>query len=225
MNTDYYQHVRREIAPLLPRTASRILDVGCGAGATARWLKERYPAAHVMGWEGNAAMADPLARNVDEARIVDLNGPLPDPGGVDVLLLLDVLEHLERPEAVLAHLVAGMAPSGTAIVSLPNVAHLSVSAPLLLGRFTYQDAGILDRTHRHFFVRSSVVSLLGSAGLRIERGIRNGLDGPRARILLALTGGLLRDQLTKQYVVSGRPKGPGEHQGRIAWQAPRPSRS
>ena len=220
MNTDYYQHVRREIGPLLPQTASRILDVGCGAGATARWLKERYPSAHVIGWEGNAAMSDQLARNVDEARIVDLNGALPDPGGVDVLLLLDVLEHLEQPQAVLAHLVAGMAPAGTAIVSLPNVAHLSVSLPLLLGRFSYQDAGILDRTHRHFFVRRSVVALLDAAGLRVERGIRNGLDGPRTRFLFAMTGGLLRDQLTKQYVVSARPKVPGDSQGRIAWQAP-----
>jgi 2-polyprenyl-3-methyl-5-hydroxy-6-metoxy-1,4-benzoquinol methylase len=219
MNQDYFRQVRREIEPLLPGHATRILDVGCGAGATARWLKQRYPAAHVIGWEGNAALAPDLAANVDEARIVDLNAALPDPGPVDLVLFLDVLEHLERPGEVLAQVTASLSEQGTVIVSLPNVAHLSVSLPLLLGRFTYQDAGILDRTHRHFFVRRSVVALLNSAGLDVKRGIRNGLEGPRARLLLAASGGLLRDHLTKQYVVAARPRSHGGRQSAVTWQA------
>jgi 2-polyprenyl-3-methyl-5-hydroxy-6-metoxy-1,4-benzoquinol methylase len=218
MTLAYFEHVRKEIEPLLPERASRILDVGCGAGATARWLKERYSSAHVSGWEGNPALSVELARNVDEVHILDLNGVLPFPGPIDLLLLLDVLEHLERPQAVLAHLTSAMSPQSTVIVSLPNVAHLSVSLPLLLGRFEYQDAGILDRTHRHFFAKPSVISLLNSAGLIVERGIRNGLDGPRARILLTATGGLLREHLTKQYVVAARPQAPGDQQGRIVWR-------
>jgi 2-polyprenyl-3-methyl-5-hydroxy-6-metoxy-1,4-benzoquinol methylase len=219
MSEDYFSHVRREIEPLLPEQATRILDVGCGAGATARWLKQRYPAAHVIGWEGNAALAPDLAANVDEARVVDLNGTLPDPGPIDLVLFLDVLEHLERPREVLAHVTASLPSQGTVIVSLPNVAHLSVSLPLLLGRFTYQDSGILDRTHRHFFVRRSVLSLLDSAGLDVKRSIRNGLEGPRARLLLAASGGLLRDHLTKQYVIAARPRPQGGGQSQIARQA------
>jgi hypothetical protein len=140
---------------------------------------------------------------------------LPDPGPIDLLLFLDVLEHLEQPQAVLTRLASALAPGGAVIVSLPNVSHLSVSLPLLLGRVEYQDSGILDRTHRHFFVKTSVVSLLNGAGLRAERGIRNGLERPRARALLAVSGGLLKEQLTKQYVVSARL---GQGQGEIAWQ-------
>jgi 2-polyprenyl-3-methyl-5-hydroxy-6-metoxy-1,4-benzoquinol methylase len=217
MDPNYFKYVRREIEPLLPAAASRILDVGCGTGATARWLKERYPAAHVTGFEGNADLQSELASNVDEAHIVDLNGALPNVEAHDVILFLDVLEHLVRPDFVLAHLTTAMPAHGTVIVSLPNVAHLSVSVPLLRGRFTYQDAGILDRTHLRFFVRESAIALLNSAGLRVERGLRNGLLGPRARLLDAATAGLLRDQLTKQYVMAARPMGRGMQQGEVAW--------
>ena len=217
MHPDYYNHARREIEPLLPERASRIVDVGCGAGETSRWLKERYPSARVVGLEGNAALAPALGRTLDETHVVDLNGTLPDAGRPDLVLFLDVLEHLERPQAVLAQLTSGMPAWGTVIVSLPNVAHLSVSLPLLLGRFTYQDSGILDRTHRHFFVKRSVVALLNGAGLRVQSGRRNGLEGPRARLLLALSGGRLREQLTKQYVVAAQPMAAGAAQGPIAW--------
>ena len=217
MDATYFQHVRREIAPLLPAQASRILDVGCGTGATARWLKEKYPAAQVIGLEGNPVLRAELTRNVDEAHIVDLNGTLPDVGVPDLILFLDVLEHLTNPDAVLARLTARLPANGTVIVSLPNIAHLSVSVPLLFGRFAYQDAGILDRTHLHFFVRKSVVALLNAAGLTVSKGLRSGLDGPRARLLNAITGGLLRDQLTKQYIVAAHPTGDNRRQGPIVW--------
>jgi trans-aconitate methyltransferase len=128
----YFQHVRDDIAPLLPPSASRILDIGAGAGRTSAWLKSRFPASHTVAIEGNPAMLAELRSNVDEVFIVDLNGPLPDCGAPDLILCLDVLEHLVDPDDVLARLAASLTPGGTVIVSLPNVAHWSVSMPLLL---------------------------------------------------------------------------------------------
>ncbi len=216
--SNYFHHVRREIAPLLPTQAKRIVDVGCGVGATAAWIKSRYPDAHTIGLEGNAAIHEELAANVDEFHIIDLNGALPDVGRPDLILFLDVLEHLFAPDKVLAGLVSQLAPGGTVIVSLPNVAHLSVSLPLLLrGRFDYEDAGILDRTHLRFFVRSSAITMLNDAGLRVEKGLQSGLQGPKSRLLDSLTFGLIRDHLTKQYILSGtRMNGSG--QGKIEWR-------
>jgi 2-polyprenyl-3-methyl-5-hydroxy-6-metoxy-1,4-benzoquinol methylase len=61
---------------------------------------------------------------------------IPDLGSPDLILCLDVLEHLVAPAEVLAGLTARLNRGGTVMVSLPNVAHLSVSLPLLLsGRF------------------------------------------------------------------------------------------
>jgi 2-polyprenyl-3-methyl-5-hydroxy-6-metoxy-1,4-benzoquinol methylase len=218
MDETYFRHIRRDIEPLLPRTAIRILDVGCGVGATAAWLKSRYPGSRTVGLEGNPSLREELSRNVDEAHIVDLDGTLPDVGAPDLVLFLDVLEHLARPEQVLAQLTAAMPPEGTVIVSLPNVAHLSVSLPLLLrARFTYRDAGILDRTHLRFFVRQSAVALLNGAGFTVQSGVRAGFDGPRTRWLDRITFGKLRDCLTKQYIMAGR-RALGGSQGDVAWR-------
>jgi 2-polyprenyl-3-methyl-5-hydroxy-6-metoxy-1,4-benzoquinol methylase len=218
MDVAYFQHVRYDIEPLLPASATRILDVGAGAGRTAAWLKSRYPRCLTVALEGNPAVLSELTANVDEAIIVDLNGPLPDVGAPDLILCLDVLEHLVQPEAVLSRLTASLAAGGTVIVSVPNVAHLSVSMPLLLGgKFEYQDAGILDRTHLHFFVRDSVIALMNQAGLTVKHGVRNGLLGPRTRLADAVTAHRLRDHLTRQYVVAGAPAREVGRQGAVEW--------
>jgi SAM-dependent methyltransferase len=217
MHEGYFHHPRREIEWLLPEVARRILDVGSGTGATSAWLKARYPGCHTVALEGNAAVKDELARNVDDALIVDLNGPIPEIGDPDLVLCLDVLEHLTQPLEVLKRVTSAMADGGTVIVSLPNVAHASVSLPLLLkGRFEYQDAGILDRTHLRFFDRQSAVELMNQAGFIVRRGVRTGLRGPRSRIIDGITVGVLRDQLTKQYVLAGKRE-TGGRQGAIEW--------
>jgi 2-polyprenyl-3-methyl-5-hydroxy-6-metoxy-1,4-benzoquinol methylase len=218
MRDDYYKFVRRDIEPLLPAAAKRVLDVGAGVGGTSRWLKARYADAYCIALEGNRDLVDSLRQNVDEAHIVDLNGPLPDVGPVDLILFLDVLEHLLDPEKVLAELTRRMLAGGTVIVSLPNVAHLSVSFPLLLtGSFEYRDAGILDRTHLRFFTRKTAVELVNKAGLTVTQGLRTGLFGPRSRVIDGLTFGAVRDHLTKQYVMACRRTTATEKQGDIRW--------
>jgi SAM-dependent methyltransferase len=210
MASAYFHFVRTDIAPLLPASASHIVDVGCGAGGTLAWLKKRYPQAYTVGLEGNASLAQELAVNSDEFHIVDLNGDLPNIGSPDLLLFLDVLEHLPNPEKLLRHLTAELAPGGTVIVSLPNIAHLSVSIPLLVwGRFDYADAGILDRTHLRFFVRESAVALMNGAGLKVDKIIESNRGGPKSRLLNWLTFGLLHERLAAQYILSGSASNSG----------------
>jgi SAM-dependent methyltransferase len=206
---NYFGFVRSEIAPLLPSVVRRAVDVGCGAGRTSAWLKTLYPTAYTIGLEGNAALLPTLAYNVDEAHVIDLNQPLPDVGAPDLVLLLDVLEHLVHPEQLLTHLTSVMAEDATMIISLPNIAHLSVAARLFfMGRLDYEDAGILDRTHLRFFYKDSGFSLVRNAGLEIGDVLRNGAEGPGAgrrwRVMNWLTLGLLRDRLTKQYIFSAK---------------------
>jgi hypothetical protein len=104
---------------------------------------------------------------------------------------------------------------------VPNVAHLSVSFPLLFrGAFEYRDAGILDRTHLRFFVLRSAIALLNTAGFTVRHGIRLGFDGPRTQLLDQVTFGLLRNQLTKQYVLAGSREGAGVQQGSVHLRIP-----
>lgn len=222
MSDLYYRHVRSEIAPLLPPTANRILDVGCGAGVTSAWLKTIYPNAYTIGLEGNAELHAELARNVDETHIVNLNDPLPDVGTPDLVLLLDVLEHLPHPEGLLARLVPLMSPEATMIVSLPNVAHLSVAARLfLLGRFDYRDEGILDHTHMRFFYKESALALVRDAGLEVMNGLLSGLQGRKARLVDFLTLGLIRHRLTVQYLFAARRLSLHSAASKVVWRIAR----
>ncbi len=51
------------------------------------------------------------------------------------------------------------------LLSVPNVRHYKVTLPLLFrGEFRYTDAGIMDRTHLHFFTRGSIEETLKECG-------------------------------------------------------------
>lgn len=204
----YYHHVRREIECLLPKSARRILDVGAGAGVTLKWLKNFYPNSETTGTEINSELKAELARNADIAVIGSIDDCLPQLKTYDLILLLDVLEHLPDSLETLKKVTKLLEPSGCVIVSVPNVAHLSVSIPLLfLRRFTYRDSGILDRTHVRFFVEETAVELLNEAGLIVTKGIISGLQGARSKLLDRLSIGLLRHHLAKQYIMLAEPDG------------------
>lgn len=145
---------------------SRVLDLGAADGSVARVLK-------AMGCSIWGVEIDPLAaehaRSVCEEVIIgDVETlDLVDCFGgrqFDVILMLDILEHLSNPVSVLKRLKPILADGGWGIISLPNVAHISLRLSLLDGHFTYTDTGLLDRTHLRFFDRAGVDHLLASAG-------------------------------------------------------------
>jgi 2-polyprenyl-3-methyl-5-hydroxy-6-metoxy-1,4-benzoquinol methylase len=215
MIPDYYGHSRREIAPLLPNSVGRVLEIGCSAGGTLAWLKGKWPEAEFVGVDGNSDVLDELKVIGGGSFIHDLNQPLPDIGRFDLILALDILEHLTEPEPVLKDLVSRLTDTGQIVVSLPNVSHLSVIAGLALKReFEYSDAGILDRTHLRFFTEKSALRLMRQSGLTVTAGIVTGLEGRKAKLLNTLTGGLLLHYLAKQYIMVG---GLGETSSPFTW--------
>lgn len=183
MDQHYFSHVRREIAPLLPDHMQRVLEVGCGEGATLAWLKQQNRAQQVVGVEYSEAAAAVARQHLDQVWQGDVEKlPLETLGQFDVVLCLDVLEHLVDPWQTLQRLRGLLRPGGCIIVSVPNVQHYSVVLPLLLhGRWPYQAAGILDRTHLRFFTRSSAEQLLQSAGLTLSGTCHAGAEWAPSR--------------------------------------------
>ena len=214
----YFHHERREIRPLLPKTATNILEIGAASGQTLRWMKTIYPNAGTTGVEINEAIAAELGRNVDVAIIGNISECLPRLKKYDLILLLDVLEHLVDSTDVLRNVRQLLVPCCHVVVSLPNIAHLSVTIPLLLKRqFRYQDAGILDRTHVRFFVEDTAISLMNDAHFKVSKGLISGIQGPKARMLDRLSLGLLRHHLTKQYIMLGEPADEEIRQQPVKW--------
>ena len=90
-------------------------------------------------------------------------------GAADTALALDVIEHLDAPEAGLAQLHALLRPGGRLLASTANVAYVVVRLMLVLGQFNYGSRGILDLTHRRLFTIRSFRRTLEGAGFRVEK--------------------------------------------------------
>ncbi len=143
---------------------SRVLDVGCGRGFVARELIAK--GCSVVGVDehppepGN--VSEFIHWRLDETalpvRITDF----------DCLLLLDVIEHLPRPERFLETVRrdVGTEPP-TIFLSVPNVGFLPVRMMLSLGQFNYGKEGILDFTHSRLFTLGSLRDMLQQTGYEV----------------------------------------------------------
>lgn len=201
----YFSHARRDIEPLLPAKAERILEIGCSSGATLGWLRDRWPDAMMLGIDGHAPLEPLIRARAGHALIHDLEQPLPEIGRFDLILALDILEHLRHPEAVLSALTQRLLPGGTCLVSVPNIASYQILAPLLFRRhFRYQDAGPMDRTHLRWFTEDSALALMRDAGLGVVDGVITGFSGGRRRLFDWASLGLFRHYLTVQYILKGK---------------------
>lgn len=208
---DYFAHARKEIAPLLPQQCGRVLEIGCGSGATLGWLRRNLRASFTVGVEISEAAAQNARVHADEVYCLDFERvELPSENTkFDVILCLDVLEHMVNPWLMVDRLVVQhLVPGGTLIVSLPNVRHYSVVLPLLFrGRWDYQDAGLLDKTHLRFFTRDTATRLLSHPALGTVCCRGTGFDWPsRKGIFNTLTGGIFQELLTYQYYLTACKK-------------------
>jgi 2-polyprenyl-3-methyl-5-hydroxy-6-metoxy-1,4-benzoquinol methylase len=191
----YYGETRPEIRELVPRTARRILDVGCGAGGLGAALKVDLPEAEVVGIEAFPAAADLAEEVLDAVLRIDLQDFSEIPyahGTFDAMVFGDVLEHMHDPHGVLATLRPYLAPDGVIVCSIPNVSHWSVVGPLLLNdRWTYGDSGLLDRTHVHFFTLYEVDQMLTEVGFEATH-LSATFNGEPPALVSAIVGLLAR---------------------------------
>jgi predicted TPR repeat methyltransferase len=144
-----------------------VLDLGSGTGLLARRIRPhcRYLAGIELDPEAAREGAPFFDKAVAGDLLEGLSSPWQEP--FDVIVAGDILEHLPRPEQVLALLEPLLARDGILLASIPNVANVTVRASLALGRFSYADRGLLDRTHLRFFTRRTARALLEEAGFRI----------------------------------------------------------
>ena len=166
----YFKNIRNDIVSIIPDDAIDILEIGCASGMTGSELKKKA-GIFVAGVELNsraAAEARKVLDDVIEGNIEFLDLPYKDKS-FDCILFADVLEHLVDPLAVLKKTRKFLRSDGTVIASLPNVQYLGLIHHLIEGNWTYQDEGILDRTHLRFFTYREMEKLFNDAGYEIMK--------------------------------------------------------
>ena len=204
---EYHALVRSDVLDLVPSGRTSVLDVGGGIGASAAHLKaeRKVSRAVVVDLVGDGALPE-----IDAA----YGGNLEDPallrqiaveqGPFDVILCLDVLEHLVDPWSVVRQLRDMLTPDGVIVASIPNVRNYNLVWPLVMrGEFTLADRGILDRTHLRWFVRDTAIDLMTPDGLKLER-IDGIVRGRKKNLFDRLTFRRFREFLVIQYYIRVR---------------------
>jgi SAM-dependent methyltransferase len=159
----------------------RVLDVGCAGGFIGGALARR--GYTVTGIDLPGPPPEGFPREVERIERDLEDGLPPLAGRFPFVLCADVLEHVRRPERLLAEVSGVLDENGVLIASLPNSGHAFFRLNVLLGRFPAEDRGLFDRTHLHFYMWKGWVDLFASAGFRIETvqptGVPVGLALPR----------------------------------------------
>ncbi|WP_303637819.1 methyltransferase domain-containing protein [Stenotrophomonas tuberculopleuritidis] len=169
-----YGHIADLLASFDPAPGQYFLDFGCGFGRLAEVVVQRH-GVHYIGFDINQSGLASLRKRGFQAVDLDLGDVeeafarvlevLPDGAQVCALCTIDTMEHLPDPLAAL-NLLGRIARQCVAplLVSVPNVAHLDIGAKLLIGRFDYTEAGLLDHTHMQYFTSERFSQMMNNAG-------------------------------------------------------------
>jgi glycosyltransferase involved in cell wall biosynthesis len=178
----------------------QVADLGADRGLLSAKIAERV--AHVT----SVGLEKPSDAGGAEAIALDLDEPFESILGrrrYDVVLALDVIEHLRNPEEAVRRIAAVMKPGATLYASTGNVAYILLRLSLLAGQFNYGKRGILDLTHKRLFTIYSFTKLLKNTGFAIEtvRGF-----GPPIRDMIGEAATLRLADVTSGFLARHWPR-------------------
>jgi 2-polyprenyl-3-methyl-5-hydroxy-6-metoxy-1,4-benzoquinol methylase len=144
---------------------SRVLDVGCDTGRFGEALRLRKSCL-VHGLEIEPSSASLARARLDEVlvRSADDDKGFAGIGGYDVIVFLEVLEHLVDPWGSLRGALSALRPGGIVHAVVPSVAHISVIRRLLVGQFDYTETGVMDRSQLRWFTRRTLRAAFVNSG-------------------------------------------------------------
>ncbi len=188
----------RETVKLLGDSAGRrLLEVGCGPG----WGLETFKTAgfQVRGVDVSEVAVEEARRRGVDAQCVDIEAEslenirfqesTTSEESPDVIVALEVLEHLVDPVGALGKMIAVLAPGGTLVVSLPNEIALPARLQVLCGRLPF--GGHHDPHIRHFD-RPRSRELFRAASLEMISEVPINLLPPRWTLARRLVAPLVR---------------------------------
>lgn len=151
-------HAVDEAARVAGPVPSVIVEIGCSSGFLLRDLMARLPDHFFLGADYTYGTLETLVTHLPAVPLVQLDlthCPLPD-AFADVVVLLNVLEHIEDDEAALGELFRIVRPGGSVIIEVPAGGSL----------YDIYDRALL---HHRRYDMSILLARLQKSGFRIER--------------------------------------------------------
>lgn len=137
-----------------------ICDVGCGAGVVLRELQRTFPDAELTGYDIAPALVDFWSKHEDTKISFHAEDFLAHDGRTyDVILMMDVVEHLQDPLGFLSQI-------------RQRAKYVVLHIPLDLDAVSvFREKGLLyvrEKTgHVHYFTRKLALAVLEDSGLEI----------------------------------------------------------
>jgi len=144
----------------VPRNV-RVLDIGCGIGATLAYHKNR--GCEAIGMEADENVQHIAKRYGLDIRRGIFDGSQFDTGYFDYVTLDQVAEHVTDPHALMRGIARVLKPGGTVIITTPNPRSLGAK---LFGR---KWLNWHVPYHIQFYTPRSLAVLAKDAGLRLVR--------------------------------------------------------
>lgn len=128
-----------------------ILDVGCGNGVFFDRLSEF---GEVEGVESCSDLVDPHSPHADRIRVRPFDASFQPGRTYSLILMLDVLEHVDAPADALRHALRLLEPRGLIVITVPAFLALWTSHDVL-------------NNHRTRFTKSSFRRVAATGGMRV----------------------------------------------------------
>jgi SAM-dependent methyltransferase len=168
---------RREIlrsvveAVVSPNSARRVVDLGCGVGATAPAFHPDYTYVGVEPSE----VAVNFARNAHPGvtfHVGTAATAVADLARADVVLLTDVIEHVADDRQLLADTIGPLSPGSWLLVTVPAGMSLWSPHDVALGHYRRYDVNSLQRAWAGLPVRPALLSYFNARLYGPVRAVR-----------------------------------------------------
>jgi 2-polyprenyl-3-methyl-5-hydroxy-6-metoxy-1,4-benzoquinol methylase len=103
----------------------RILDIGCGHGYLLFWLARKYPQANLTGIDVDLRQVEACRRAANCEKITNVRflqgtySDLQENSNYDVIITIDVLEHVVDDVEMLKKIKSLLAPEGMVVIHVP----------------------------------------------------------------------------------------------------------
>lgn len=150
---------------------SRVLELGCSSGYLGNIMRKDLGCT-VIGVEKDAKAARLAKKYLNKVIVGDIENTnifaqITKNGPYDLVFTSAILEHLVNPQKAVLKLSKLLKKSGSFIITLPNIAHWTARKSILFGSFDYQNSGLFDKTHLHFYTLKSARDFLKKCNLNI----------------------------------------------------------
>lgn len=142
----------------------RILQVGCGCGATLLSIRYNFRSAQLYGIEANEKAAEIAGLFADVKSVAPGEAEYPD-AFFDSILFTGIFEYEQEPWELLGRYCKYLKPGGVAVAEILNAMYYPVVTGLLYNGLFYTGGQAPEKRQLRFFTPNAAQNLFGGAGL------------------------------------------------------------